>query len=75
MGKGRAIVAEEPTEARRARGQALLDLAREDLDPYGLEELHERIARLESEIVRTSAHLDRKRSNRAAADALFARRD
>jgi uncharacterized small protein (DUF1192 family) len=75
MGKGRGALAEEPADARHARGQALLDLSREDLDPYGIEELHERVAVLEAEIVRTSAHLDRKQSSRAAADALFAKRD
>ena len=62
---------EEPVEPRRARGAALNDLAREDLELYAVEELEDRIALLEAEIGRTRAQLDRKRAGRAAADALF----
>ncbi len=68
-------MAEEPAEARRARGQALADVAREDLDLLGVEELNARIALLESEIARARAQIARKQAGRAAADALFARRD
>ncbi len=68
-------MSEEPAEARRARGQSLKDLAREDLEMFGTDELEDRIALLEEEIVRTRAQLGRKQSSRAAADALFARRD
>ncbi len=68
-------MAEEPAEARRARGQALLDLSREDLELFGIDELEERIGVLEAEITRARAQVDRKQSSRAAADALFARRD
>ncbi len=56
---------------RKGRGQAVIDLGREDLDLYGQEELQERIEALEAEIARTRGVLDRKRSGRAAADALF----
>jgi uncharacterized small protein (DUF1192 family) len=66
---------EEPAEARRQRGQALIDLAREDLDLCGVEELTERIALLQAEIERVRAWLAKKQSTRAAADALFARKD
>jgi uncharacterized small protein (DUF1192 family) len=62
---------EEPVEPRRARGAALIDLAREDLELYGVEELETRIASLQAEIVRAKAQLDRKQAGRAAADALF----
>jgi len=62
---------EEAVEPRRARGQALIDLAREDLELYGVEELQERIALLHDEIARTNAQLTRKQAGRAAADALF----
>ncbi len=62
---------EEAVEPRRARGQALVDLAREDLELYGVEELQERIALLNAEIGRTEAQLSRKQAGRAAADALF----
>jgi uncharacterized small protein (DUF1192 family) len=68
-------MAEEPAEVRRQRGQSLIDLAREDLDLYGVEELAERIAALEAEIGRARAQIAAKQATRAAADALFSRRD
>jgi uncharacterized small protein (DUF1192 family) len=68
-------MAEEPAEARRARGQALLDVTREDLELFGTNELEERIATLEGEIARVRGQMARKQSSRAAADALFAKRD
>ena len=64
---------EEAVEPRRGRGQALIDLAREDLDLYGVVELQERIEMLTAEIGRTQAQLSRKQDGRAAADALFKR--
>lgn len=66
---------DEPVSTRRARGQILAELAREDLDQYAVEELDERVGLLEAEIARTRALRDRKQSTRAAADALFSRRD
>lgn len=68
-------MAEEPAEARRARGQALLDVSREDLELYGADELQERIEMLEAEIARARAQIGKKQSSRAAADALFSKRD
>lgn len=62
---------EEPAEPRRGRGFALTDLAKEDLDLYGVEELEDRIEQLQAEVFRTKAQLDRKKAGRAAADALF----
>ena len=62
---------EEAAEPRRGRGQALIDLAREDLEIYGVVELTERIEHLNAEIARTQAQLNRKQAGRAAADALF----
>jgi uncharacterized small protein (DUF1192 family) len=62
---------DEPVEPRRARGAALADLAREDLELYGAAELEARIEQLQAEIGRTRAQLERKRAGRAAADALF----
>jgi uncharacterized small protein (DUF1192 family) len=64
---------EEAVEPRRGRGQALIDLAREDLDLYGVVDLTERIELLAAEIERTKAQLNRKQAGRAAADALFKR--
>ncbi len=62
---------EEPAEPRRGHGLALVDLAREDLELYGVEELEDRIEQLQAEIFRTKAQLDRKKAGREAADALF----
>ncbi len=64
---------EEPPPARKARGQALIEAFREDLDPYAVEELNERIEHLQAEIERTRAHLVQKQAKRAAADAFFKR--
>ncbi len=61
----------EDVPVRRARGQALTELAREDLELYGVEELRERIQALEAEIARADAAIRKKQSGRAAADALF----
>ncbi|HEY5070953.1 MAG TPA: DUF1192 domain-containing protein [Caulobacteraceae bacterium] len=64
-------MAEEPAEVRRPRGQAMVDVGRDDLEAYGVAELEERIAALEAEILRTRAQISRKQSGRAAANALF----
>ncbi len=64
---------EEAAEPRRGRGQPLIDLGREDLDIYGVEDLRERIELLGAEIERTQAQLGRKQAGRLAADALFKR--
>jgi uncharacterized small protein (DUF1192 family) len=66
---------DEPAEARRQRGATLVDLAREDLELWGAEELNERIELLTAEIARARAQLARKDASRAAADAFFARPD
>lgn len=68
-------MAEEPAEARRQRGQSLIDLAREDLEMFGADELQERIAALQAEIERARAQIAKKQATRAAADALFSKRD
>lgn len=64
---------EEPADVRLGRGQRLLDAVREDLELFGVSELEERIEVLQSEIARVNAQIDKKRSGRAAADALFTR--
>jgi uncharacterized small protein (DUF1192 family) len=61
----------EDAPVRRTRGQALTELAREDLELYGVEELRERVEALQAEIARCEAMINRKQSGRAAADALF----
>jgi uncharacterized small protein (DUF1192 family) len=62
---------EDAAPVRRPRGRALVEAAREDLELLAVSDLEERIEALETEISRTRAQLDRKRSGRAAADALF----
>jgi uncharacterized small protein (DUF1192 family) len=62
---------DEPVEPRRARGAALVEISREDLELFGVEELESRIERLQAEIARTRGQLERKKAGRAAADALF----
>ncbi len=66
---------DEPVEPRRRRGQWLIEAAREDLDLFAVEELEERIGALEAEIARARAQIEKKGATRAAADALFGRRD
>jgi uncharacterized small protein (DUF1192 family) len=61
---------EEP-DRPRPKGDAASRLATEDLAPYSQDELAERIALLEAEIARVSAHRDKAAAHRAAADALF----
>jgi uncharacterized small protein (DUF1192 family) len=64
---------EDPAPPRRMRGEALADAIREDLEPYAVRELEERIGLLEAEIVRTRSQVERKSSGRTAAEALFSR--
>lgn len=61
---------EEP-DLPRPKGDAASRLASEDLGPYSQAELAERIAMLEAEIARVSAHRNKAAAHRAAADALF----
>ena len=61
----------EDLEPRRRRDEALTSLRREDLDLYAIEDLEERIAELETEIARSRAAVEAKRSKKSAADALF----
>ena len=55
----------------RPIGDLASRLATEGLDHLSVDELDARIALLEAEIARTTAHRDRARAHRAAADALF----
>ncbi len=48
-------------------------LAKQDLDPMSVEELHARIELLQAEIARVKAKLDASISFRASADELFKR--
>jgi len=49
----------------------LTDVEKEDLSTISADELEERVARLETEILRTKAEIAAKQSSRAAADAFF----
>lgn len=55
----------------RRRDDALLILSRQDLDPFSIDELEERIAILQAEIARAKAHIDAASSTKASAEALF----
>jgi len=49
----------------------LVALAKQDLDPLSIEELHARIEALRAEIARVEAHMDRATKHRSAAEELF----
>jgi len=49
----------------------LTQLAKQDLDPMSIDELHARIEALKAEIARVEAHIDRAQSHRSAAEELF----
>jgi uncharacterized small protein (DUF1192 family) len=49
----------------------LVALAKQDLDPISIEELHARIAALKAEIARVEAHMQRAETHRSAAEELF----
>ena len=59
----------------RPRGDAASRLAGEDLSPYSLEELDERVALLEAEIARVADHRRQASAHRDAAEALFGRKE
>jgi uncharacterized small protein (DUF1192 family) len=48
-------------------------LARQDLDPFSVAELNERIRLLESEIARCKSKIQHAVNHRASADSLFKR--
>ena len=50
---------------------ALNGLAAEDLDPYSVDDLKERIEALETEIKRSAAAIERKKNRLSEASALF----
>lgn len=51
----------------------LTQLAKQDLDPISIEELHARIEALQAEIARVEAHIERVNAHRSAAEELFKR--
>jgi uncharacterized small protein (DUF1192 family) len=55
----------------RRRDDLVVQLAKQDLDPFSVDELQERIALLEAEIERAKSKITRAVNHRASADALF----
>lgn len=54
-----------------AGSAALTSLVHEDLTPYSVEDLNQRISILESEVVRVREALERKKNRLSEASALF----
>ena len=52
-------------------GDPLVELAKQDLDPISIEELHARVEALKAEIARVEAHISRATAHRSAAEELF----
>jgi uncharacterized small protein (DUF1192 family) len=52
---------------------AVAALARQDLDPLSVEELHARVAALETELRRVRLKIETAVNHRATADTLFKR--
>lgn len=63
----------EADDLPRRKDDAAAQLARQDLDPFSVEELAERIQLLEAEIARCRQKMERAINHRASADALFKR--
>jgi uncharacterized small protein (DUF1192 family) len=57
----------------RRKDDLVAQLTKQDLDPYSVEELEERIALLEAEIERSRTKIQRAINHRASADAIFKR--
>lgn len=66
-----AILVTMDDDLPRPKGDAASLLAKEDLSPYSVDELNERIELLNAEIARVEEHRDKSTAHRAAADALF----
>jgi uncharacterized small protein (DUF1192 family) len=63
----------EADDLPRRTDDPAAQLARQDLDPFSVEELAERIRLLEAEIARCRQKMERAVSHRASADSLFKR--
>ena len=49
----------------------LIALGKQDLDPFSIDELQERIESLKAEIARVEAHMNRAQTHRNIAEELF----
>jgi uncharacterized small protein (DUF1192 family) len=63
----------EADDLPRRHDDPAAQLARQDLGPFSVEELGERIQLLEAEIARCRRKMERAVNHRASADALFKR--
>lgn len=61
----------EDDDRPRPRGDAAAKLSVESLEPYSRDELDQRIALLENEIIRVKAHREKASAHMEAAAALF----
>jgi uncharacterized small protein (DUF1192 family) len=61
----------DENEPRPAVGANLKALIREDLDPYSVDDLNERIELLKAEIERCGRAISGKQDKKSAAEALF----
>lgn len=57
----------------RRKSDTVAQVAREDLDPLSVDELHERVEALRAEIARVEAKIATSTSHLSSADALFRR--
>ncbi|MDP5277592.1 DUF1192 domain-containing protein [Sphingomonas sp. DG1-23] len=57
----------------RRKDDLAAQLGKQDLDPFSVDELNERVALLEAEILRCKAKIQHAVNHRASADALFKR--
>jgi uncharacterized small protein (DUF1192 family) len=57
----------------KREGDPLTALARQDLDPFSVDELHARVTALEAEIARVRRKIDTAVNHKTSADALFRR--
>jgi uncharacterized small protein (DUF1192 family) len=63
----------EPDDLPKRADDPLALLCRQDLDPFSVEQLQQRIATLEAEIERSRTRMKAAVNHRANADALFRR--
>ena len=61
----------DENEPRPAAGAGLKALIREDLDPYSVDDLNERIELLKGEVERCLRAISGKQDKKSAAEALF----
>jgi uncharacterized small protein (DUF1192 family) len=72
--KGQSLIAMDPDDLLpKTLGDPLAVLARQDLDPLSVDELHARIAALQAEIARCQGRIATAVNHKATAEGLFKR--